>query len=235
MAAGDGADPAVSIVVPVLDEAAALPGLLDRLAWLHGSPEVIVVDGGSTDGGIEIVAGHPLGARVIEAPRGRAIQCNAGAAAASGEVVLFLHADTRLPRDAVGAITRACADAQVVGGNFALRFDGGDLFSLILTTYYALQRLWGGYYGDSAIWMRRVVFERIGGFRPMPIMEDHELVRRLRRAGRDVCLPGPAITSARRWKALGLPKTIYSWVVIRGLYLVGVAPERLARLYPTAR
>ena len=107
--------------------------------------------------------------------------------------------------------------------------------SLLLTVYYAIQRLWGGYYGDSAIWIRRVAFERIGGFRPMPIMEDHELVRRLRRAGRDVCLPGPAITSARRWKALGLPKTIYSWVVIRGLYLAGVSPERLVRLYPTAR
>ena len=231
----DGPRPAVSIVVPVLDEAAALPGLLDRLAGLRGGPEVIIVDGGSTDGGRAIVAGHPMGARMLEAPRGRAIQCNAGAAAASGEVVLFLHADTTLPPDAVGAITRACVDARVVGGNFALRFDGGDLFSRVLTAYYAVQRRFGVYYGDSAIWMRRATFERIGGFRPLPIMEDHELVRRLRRAGRDVCLPGPAITSARRWKALGLPKTIYSWVVIRGLYLAGVSPERLARLYPAAR
>ena len=225
----------LSVVVPVLDEAAALPGMLDRLAGLRGDPEVIVVDGGSSDGSPAIVAGHPLGARLVETSRGRAHQCNAGAAAASGEVLLFLHADTRLPRDAPIAIGAACRDPRIVGGNFALRFDGGDLFSLILTLYYAVQRLWGGYYGDSAIWIRRDVFERIGGFRPMPIMEDHELVRRLRRAGRDVCLPGPAFTSARRWKALGLPKTVYSWVVIRGLYLLGVAPERLARLYPTAR
>lgn len=225
----------VSIVVPILDEAAALPGLLDRLAGLRGDPDVIVVDGGSTDGGIEIVAGHPLGARIVKAPRGRAVQCNAGAAAASGEVLLFLHADTTLPPDAIGAITSACADARVVGGNFALRFDGGDLFSRVLTAYYAVQRRWGGYYGDSAIWVRRSIFERMGGFHPMPIMEDHELVRRLRRAGRDVCLPGPAITSARRWQTLGLAKTLFSWSVIRWLYLAGVSPERLARMYPAAR
>ena len=236
MAAGAGLDDAaVTIVVPILDEAQELPGLLDRLAGLRGDPEVIVVDGGSTDGSIEIVVAHALAARVVEAPRGRAIQCNAGGAAAGGEVLVFLHADTTLPPDAVGAIAAACEEARVVGGNFALRFDGGDLFSRVLTAYYAFQRRWGIYYGDSAIWIRREAFERIGGFRPMPIMEDHELVRRLRRAGRDVCLPGPAITSARRWKALGLPKTIYSWIVIRGLYLLGVPPSRLARRYPTAR
>ena len=227
--------PLVSIVVPTLDEERTIRALLDHLASLPGSFEVIVVDGGSTDGTRDAARQHPLQPLVIDAPRGRASQCNAGAVAAHGSVLLFLHADTRLPRDTHGSLTRAVADPRVLGGNFALRFDGAELFSRLLGAWYALQRRTGVYYGDSAIWLRRSAFERLGGFRPLPIMEDYDLVRRLERAGRTVCLPGPAVTSARRWQRLGLPRTIASWVLIRWLFIAGVGPARLARLYPHVR
>jgi hypothetical protein len=121
------------------------------------------------------------------------------------------------------------------GGNFALRFDGGDRFSRVLGAWYALQRRLGMYYGDSAIWLRRSAFEALGGFRPLPIMDDYDLARRLERGFRTTCLPGPAVTSARRWRALGVPRTVFSWVLIRWLFVAGVAPERLARLYRRVR
>lgn len=225
----------VSIVVPVLNEAAALPALLDRLGALEGGPEVVVVDGGSTDASPEIVAGHHLGPRLVRAGPGRARQCDVGAAAARGEVLLFLHADTILPFDAALSVERACLDPAVVGGNFALRFDGADRFSRVMTRWYAIQRRAGIFYGDSAIWVRREVFKRLGGFGSLPIMEDYEIARRLRREGSTPCLAGPVVTSARRWRALGWRKTLVAWLVIRWLYIAGVPPERLVRLYPTAR
>jgi rSAM/selenodomain-associated transferase 2/rSAM/selenodomain-associated transferase 1 len=223
--------PLVSVVVPVLDEAAALPGLLDHLAALEGRFEVVVADGGSGDGTLELAAGHPAGPRVIREPGGRAAQMNAGAAAARGDTLVFLHADTRLPRDAHRSLASTGAD----GGNFAIRFDGGDRFSRVLGGWYALQRRLGVYYGDSAIWLRRSAFEALGGFRALPIMEDYDLARRLERGFRTACLPGPAVTSGRRWRALGVPRTVFSWVVIRWLFIAGVPPERLAGLYRRVR
>jgi GT2 family glycosyltransferase len=148
---------------------------------------------------------------------------------------VFLHADTRLPPGAYASLVRTLADRDVVGGNFALRFDGGDRFSGLLGGWYALQRRAGIYYGDSAIWLRRDAFEQLGGFRALAIMEDYDLARRLERAGRTACLPGPAVTSARRWQRAGLVRTIASWVLIRWLFLAGVPPHRLVRLYPTIR
>jgi rSAM/selenodomain-associated transferase 2 len=225
----------VSIVVPVLDEERTIVDLLDHLASLPGSSEVIVADGGSTDRTRELAREHPIQPLIVEATRGRASQCNAGAAVARGSVLLFLHADTRLPRDACRSLSRALADPNVIGGNFKLRFDGADRFSLVLGAWYALQRRAGIYYGDSAIWLRRDTFDRLSGFRPLPIMEDYELVRRLEHAGRTACLPGPAVTSARRWQRLGLPRTIASWVLVRWLFIAGTSPARLARLYPDVR
>jgi GT2 family glycosyltransferase len=161
---------------------------------------------------------------------------NAGAAAAGGDVLLFLHADTRVPDDAAGRIVAALdRDAAIVGGNFALRFDGEDRFSRVLGAWYAVQRRTGVYYGDSAVWVRHEVFDELGGYRPLPIMEDYDLVRRLEKSGATVCLTGPAVTSARRWRALGVPRTVLSWVVIRWLFVAGVSPARLARLYGPAR
>lgn len=221
----------VSVIVPVLDEAAGLSALLDHLAALDGSLEVIVADGGSRDGTPEIAARHPLAPLVVNAPRGRAMQMNAGAEAANGHTLVFLHADTRLPATA----HRSLVTSAAAGGNFAIRFDGGDRFSRVLGAWYRVQRRLGVYYGDSAIWLRRGTFDALGGFEAIPIMEDYKLVRRLERGFRTACLPGPAITSARRWRALGVPRTVLSWVVIRWLFLAGVAPERLAGLYRRSR
>ena len=228
-------DPLVSVVVPVLNEAAALPGLLDRLAAVPGRIEVVVVDGGSGDGSADMARAHPSRPRVCQTEAGRARQMNCGASEASGDVLLFLHADTRLPAGAYDAIVAALRDPRVQGGNFALDFDGGDRFSRVLGRWYRSQRRAGIYYGDSALFVRREVFDHLGGFRPLPIMEDYDFVRRLERRGPTVCLPGPAVTSARRWRALGIPRTVFSWVVIRWLFIAGVSPHRLARLYPPAR
>jgi rSAM/selenodomain-associated transferase 2/rSAM/selenodomain-associated transferase 1 len=224
--------PLVSVVVPTLNEAAALPALLDHLDNLDGRLEVIVADGGSSDGTARHAEGHPSAPHVITAAGGRAGQLNAGAAKASGDPIVFLHADSRLPPDAYRSLTTT----QAKGGNFAIRFDGEDLFSRVLGGWYRAQRRLGVYYGDSAIWLRRAALQQLGGFRPLPIMDDYDLSRRLEKSTfRTACLPGPVVTSARRWRALGVPRTVLSWVVIRWLFLAGVPPERLARLYRRAR
>ena len=224
-------EPLVSVVVPVLDEAAALPGLLDHLAGLQGRFETVVADGGSADGSAGIAAAHPSAPVVLRVGGGRARQMNTGAAAARGDPIVFLHADTRLPPRAYWALTTSAAD----GGNFAIHFDGGDRFSRVLGAWYRVQRRLGVYYGDSAIWLRRHAFEALEGFRELPIMDDYDLARRLERGFRTACLPGPVVTSARRWRALGIPRTVLSWVVIRWLFLAGVSPGRLARLYRRTR
>jgi rSAM/selenodomain-associated transferase 2 len=223
--------PLVSVVVPTLDEATTVRNALDHLAALDGRFEVIVVDGGSHDGTPEIAAGHPSAPVVLRVGGGRAQQVNAGAAAAHGDPIVFLHADTRLPPAAYRALTTSSAD----GGNFRIRFDGGDRFSRVLGAWYRAQRRLGIYYGDSAIWLRRAAFDALGGFRELPIMDDYDLARRLERGFRTTCLPGPVVTSARRWRALGVPRTVLSWVVIRWLFLAGVPPVWLARMYRRAR
>ena len=227
--------PLVSVVVPVLDEARVLPGLLDHLAGLSGRWEVVIADGGSGDGSVALARAHRLAPSVIAAPRGRARQQNAGAAATTGELLVFLHADSRLPEDAYASLTRALRDPACRGGNFALRFDGADRFSRGLTRWYAVQRRFGVYYGDSTLWLRRAEWEALGGFADLAIMEDHELVRRLERRGRTACLPGPALTSPRRWRALGWWRTGLAWTLIRWAWIAGAPPDRLARLYLTVR
>jgi len=222
----------VSIVIPALREAAALPATLDHLAALLGDFEVVVADGGSDDGTTQLAAGHSRVDAVVEVGGGgRARQLNAGAARATGDVLVFLHADSRLPAGAHAALSASRAD----GGNFALRFDGDDRFSRVLTGIYALQRRFGLYYGDSSIWVRRSTFDRLGGFRELPIMDDYDFVRRLERSAATACLPGPATTSARRWRRQGVARTVASWLLIRWLFVAGVPADRLARLYRAVR
>jgi rSAM/selenodomain-associated transferase 2 len=227
--------PLVSVVVPALDEAAQLPGLLDHLAGLPGRLEMIVCDGGSSDDTVGVAERHPRRPRVVRAPRGRAAQLNAGAAQATGEVLLFLHADTRLPAGAWCLLAGATADPEVGGGNFDLRFDAEDRFAVLLAWFRRRERRLGVYYGDSAIFCRREVFDRLGGYRPLEIMEDYDFARRLEQRTRTVCLPGPAVTSARRWQRRGVLRTVLTWNVIRWLFLAGVPARWLARLYAHVR
>jgi rSAM/selenodomain-associated transferase 2 len=229
--------PLVSVLIPTLDEQRELAPLLDHLAALHGSWETIVADGGSRDATRRIARGHPLKPRVVVHGGGRAAQLNAAARFATGDVLLFLHADSRLPRDAYASLADAWRGApHVHGGNFALRFgDGSGGFERILGAVYRLQRRHGLYYGDSSVWVRRAAFAQLGGFREIAIMDDYDFVRRLERSGATRCLPGPATTSARRWRAAGIRRTVLAWVVIRWLYVAGVSPARLARLYRQVR
>jgi rSAM/selenodomain-associated transferase 2 len=227
-------DPLVSVIVPVLQERAAIGPTLDHLLALPGRFEVIVVDGGSTDGTLEIAGAHAMGADLVTARPGRGHQMNAGARVARGRILVFLHADTRLPMTAYGSLVRAVRRGAV-GGNFDVRFDGGGAFAALLGMVYRLQRVVKVFYGDSVIWATRPAFARLGGYPEIPIMEDLELARALLATGRAARLPGPAITSSRRWRETGIGRTVLIWLMLRYLYVIGISPERLARGYRVVR
>jgi hypothetical protein len=219
----------ISVIIPVLNEADRLK---DRLVSLPSLPdvEVIVVDGGSQDGTVHVA--RACGACVISGPPGRASQMNAGANLATGEILLFLHADTQLPDSFTDDIRQVLAQPRVVAGAFNLQIDG-DLWGLRLiergvnwrSHHFQLP------YGDQAIFLRANAFRQVGGFPALPIMEDFELVRRLKGLGQVAIAPSSVITSARRWKRLGILRTtLINQLVIVG-YLVGVSGDRLVRWY----
>ena len=225
--------PTLSVVVPTLDEAEALPASL-AAARQPGVHEVIVVDGGSRDGTLAVARARAD--RVLEAPRGRARQMNAGAAAARGDVLLFLHADTRVPAGYARAVARALADPAVVGGRFDVRLDAAGLAYRALGRLISLRsRLTRVATGDQAIFVRRAVFERVGGYPLVPLMEDVALSRAMKRVGPIACLRDTVTTSARRWQRHGLARTVVLMWALRAAYYAGVPPARLARVYPDAR
>jgi rSAM/selenodomain-associated transferase 2 len=224
--------PRYSIIMPVLNEetvlAAQLPALQHHLLPDQRA-ELIVVDGGSADRTAAIAA--PFG-RVISAPRGRARQMNAGASAARGELLIFLHADTRLPPDAWACIERSLANPLVVGGAFRLRFDTERLaYRIVAASVNQRSKLHKSFTGDQAYVIRRAAFEQVGGFPVQPLMEDLEITRQLRRIGRFVLFPAAVTTSARRHAQIGLARTLVLMWLLRTLYRLGMSPERLHRLY----
>jgi hypothetical protein len=150
---------------------------------------------------------------------------NRGASAASGDVLLFLPTETRLPLDAYERIVAALREPDVQGGNFELTFDGGDHFAEQLARRYAKQRRAGVYYADSAPFVRREIFDDLGGYRPLPVMEDYDFVRRLEQRGTTVCVGGPAVSTATRWRTAGPRRQ----AILRRLFVAGVEPDRLAR------
>lgn len=220
----------ISVVMPALDEAKNMAARgRDLREQRDDAWEWIVADGGSTDA--SIACATEAGARVVRSPRGRGLQLDAGACLATGEVLLFLHADTHLPPGAFAAIRMALQRPAVVGGNFTLRFDERTAVATFFETIYATrQRLLHTFFGDSAIFVRRTVYDRIGGFGDAPIMEDYAFSVALRKAGRTVRLPLAVHTSARRYQRRPL-RTLWTWISIMTLYRLGVSPARLARRY----
>ena len=223
----------LSIIIPTLNEAHSIGATLDAVAEVRGHTEVIVVDGGSLDGTVEIARGR--GARVIRGERGRGAQMHAGASAAHGEALWFLHADTLPPADSAVRIFEALKEHAVVGGNFDVRFDGAGRAARFLTWLYPRLRKLGLCYGDSAVFVRREDYERAGGFQPFPIFEDLDLIRKLRRRGRIVHLSATVITSSRRFEGQSFALTFARWAALQGLYWVGVHPRTLGRLYAPVR
>jgi len=219
-----------SIIIPVLNEAAIIRQTLQRLqASRHRNVEVIVVDGGSCDGTLELV--KPLADQVISASKGRARQMNLGAQRAAGEYLLFLHADTRLP-DHWLSILADVAERSAAWGRFDVRLSGRHpLLRVIETLMNWRSRASGIATGDQAIFVRRELFERIGGFPDNALMEDIVLSRRLKSCAAPLCLRDQVVTSSRRWEENGIFKTVLLMWWLRLRFFFGADPDRLARIY----
>ncbi|HYD50830.1 MAG TPA: TIGR04283 family arsenosugar biosynthesis glycosyltransferase [Terriglobales bacterium] len=225
--------PRLSVIVPCLNEAAVIASTLRRLRDA-GDGEIVVVDGGSDDATVAVAG--PLADIVIQASRGRAAQMNAGAAVAHGDILLFLHADTLLPSHFDDVVAEACADAAVAGGRFDVELvPSSPLLWLTGELMNRRSRLSGIATGDQAIFVRRAVFEKLGGYAALPLMEDIDFSRRLKRAGKIACLRQRVQTSSRRWRERGIARTILLMWSLRLLYFCGVSAERLRRLYDDVR
>ncbi len=223
--------PWLSVVMPALNEADGIAARLEGLQGLRAEGgELIVVDGGSDDATVERAG--PLADLVLVADRGRARQMNAGAAVASGRLLLFLHADTQLPADFLSRLRAFLHEPGHAWGRFDVRLSGeAGMFRLIERMMNWRSRLTGIATGDQAIFARREVFEQLAGFADIPLMEDVELCSRLRRLSRPCCLSPPVITSSRRWEEQGIWRTIFLMWRLRLAYFLGVSPERLVMSY----
>ena len=218
----------ISIIIPVLNEAAIIEDTLCQLR-LSSEEEVIVVDGGSRDRTVSLAQAQ--GAKVICATLGRAHQMNRGAAVATGEILLFLHADTRLPPN-YATLVRDVASRKTVAGAFQLKIDGkGRSLRLVERMVNGRSRFLNLPYGDQAIFLKADLFREMGGFTHLPIMEDFEFVRRLQRRGRITIVPAAVLTSGRRWQKFGVFKTtVINQLIVIG-YFLGVPPATLAHWY----
>jgi len=224
--------PLVSVIIPTLNEAERIGELIEQTRLL-GDCEIIVVDGGSDDRTGQAAEAADL---CLSTERGRAVQQNAGAAAAQGDVLLFLHADCRLEAGALEAVNEALRDPRVVGGCFRQKIDAPGLRYRILERGNAFRvRLWKWAYGDQGIFVRREVFEELGAFPELKLMEDLFLMKRLKKLGRVVLLDVPLHVSPRRWRKAGvIRQTLRNWTLVF-LAQCGASPNRLARFYPHVR
>ncbi|MBZ0187010.1 MAG: TIGR04283 family arsenosugar biosynthesis glycosyltransferase, partial [Candidatus Obscuribacterales bacterium] len=221
----------ISVVVPVLNEEKRLAGLLSFLFESERECEVIVSDGGSTDRTVEIARAY--GATVVQAEVGRGIQQAAGAKQASGDVLLFLHADSQPHTRCLDEIKTVLGQQpEIVGGNFRVEYDDSRLFSRYVEILCAGLRMLGLYYGDSGIFVRRKVYEAIGGFKSMSVMEDVDFVLRLERYGKTCCISkAPLRTSTRRFTRSSSLRLLSLWVRMHAFYALGASDEYLAALY----
>jgi rSAM/selenodomain-associated transferase 2 len=223
--------PRLSIIIPTLDEEARIGAALTALAPLRASGvEVIVADGGSRDRTAAVAA--PLADRVINGPRGRGAQMNAGARVATGDVLLFLHADTMLPANADTSIVDGLGRSGLAWGRFDVRIDGsGSLLRLIAAAMNWRSRITGIATGDQAMFVTREAFSAAGGFSNIALMEDVELSKRLKRISPPLCLVARVTTSGRRWKQNGVLRTMLLMWRLRLSYWLGAEPAALARRY----
>lgn len=218
----------------MLNEAECISRTLGALRRGAPNAEIIVVDGGSADASVAIA--EPLCDRLIATSRGRALQMNAGGKLADGAALAFVHADTMVPASFGADIGAALSDPAVVGGRFDVELDSSALPYRIIGAMISMRsRLSRIGTGDQALFVRRAVFERLGGFPELALCEDLEFSRRLKRAGAVACLRSRVITSARRWNRDGLARTVIRMWMIRAMYLMGVSPARLKRMYADTR
>lgn len=221
----------ISIVLPILNEEAHVAGCLGALRPLRDQNcELIVVDGGSRDRSVALA--EPLADRVVVGPKGRAAQMNAGARQAGGDILWFLHADSRPPPEAAILIRAALAKPGRCWGRFDVRLSGHQpLLRVVESSMNLRSRLTGIATGDQGIFVSRNLFEQIGGYPPVALMEDIALSRLLKRHGRPVCLHQRLRTSSRRWERDGIPRTILLMWWLRLAYFLGADPGKLARIY----
>jgi rSAM/selenodomain-associated transferase 2 len=219
----------VSIIIPVLNEAPLIQPFLAHLRQRAAGAEVIVTDGGSSDGTAKLAA--ELSHRVVHGEAGRAAQMNAGALVARGEILWFLHADARVPLQCLPEIERVMSNPRVVGGFFRIRLPRGFIYRLTDSFAHYAGILLRMRCGDHGIFCRRTAFVGVGGFPEVPLMEDVEFFRRLRRSGRVVCSQKRIVVSPRRYEAIGRARLTFAYGFIATLYVCGVPLSILARIY----
>ncbi len=228
----------LSVIIPTFNEELTVRKTLDALSRLINVDEIIIVDGGSDDETVEIVENYPQNKplkliKLTEANRGR--QLHEGTKHASGDIFWFLHADTRPIQGSGKQIKSFMRFDKVVGGNFEIIFGGDNAWARFLTKLYPTLRSGGMIYGDSAIFVRRETYEKIKGFKPLPLFEDLDLVKRLKRKGRFVHINLPVTTSSRRFENRSFVWTFAKWSVFQGLYWFGFPPRTLAKFYKPIR
>ncbi len=221
----------ISVVIPTLNEAGNILASIHSVRMQPGEHQIIVVDAGSTDGTAAIARPH---AEVLLGERGRGAQMNLGARQAMGDVLLFLHGDSVLHPQAFAGLRAALSTPATAGGTFTLAFEGEEL-PLRLYAFLTRFRFRHFHFGDQGIFVRREVFERLGGFREAPLMEDVDFLQRLSRVGGRALVPQPVTTSARRFRTHGLLRQQLLNTALVTAYLLGVEPERLARWYRNGR
>jgi len=225
----------ISVIIPVLNESASIQKCLDQFHQ-EDAMDVVVVDGGSTDGTPDLVVSSGIGQCVVSPQTGRASQMNYGAQQATGDVLLFLHADTFLPPRGLHLIREMMADQNVVGGRFELGLvEAGIGFQLIAYLSTLRSKYLGITYGDQGIFVRRDIFQTVGGYPALELFEDSEFCNAVKKCGKFVMLSAQVCSSTRRWRKWGLVRTVIWMWVLRVLFVCGISDKTLCQWYRSVR